>query len=97
MLWALLPRNYVPLSQRILEFAVFRHICLLTNAINPLKTNLDSELRDGQMAVPSKYPHNPFASMESWKHLANTVQFKLSFRTKEGRMSMVIYAVVDIG
>ena len=56
--------------------------------------------RIARIAVPSKYPHKPLASMASWKRMANAVQFKpvgMSFGTEEGRRSVVMSAVIGIG
>jgi hypothetical protein len=49
--------------------------------------------------VPSKCPHKPFASTASWKRIENAIQFKpfgMSFGTEEGRISVVVKAVVDM-
>jgi hypothetical protein len=57
------------------------------------------ELTVGMEMEPSKWPHKPFALMASLKHIENAVQFKpvaRSFGTEEGRMSVVVRAVVVI-
>jgi glycerol-3-phosphate cytidylyltransferase-like family protein len=53
----------------------------------------------GMETEPSKWPHKPFALMASSKRIENVVQFKpvtRSFGTEEGRMLVMVRAVVDI-
>jgi hypothetical protein len=58
------------------------------------------ELTVGMAMEPSKWPHKPFALMASSKHMENAVQFRpvaRSFGMEEGRISVVVRAVVDMG
>ena len=54
-------------------------------------------LTAGRVKVSSKWPHNPFASISSWKQIENAVQFRpvgMSLGTEEGRMLVVVKVVV---
>ena len=58
------------------------------------------ELRTRETVVPSKNSQKPLALMASWKCMAKAVQFKpvgMSFGTEEGRRSVVVSAVVNMG
>jgi len=53
----------------------------------------------GQDLEPLKWPQRPFASITSWKQMANIVQFNpidWSLGTDEGRRLVVTVVMVDI-